>query len=134
MIITNLLDKIVTLGETTGKICAIFGENQHGCSVAIIADDGKIHIGYLSQVTVPNHRGFYVVVFFDMIHKIRVIKLTREVRGTGLREAKEFVEKGGNSIKIKENLNAEEADAIKKLVEDDGLEAEIRKHIPSLEN
>ena len=55
-------------------------------------------------------------------NKIAVIKIIKEVTGLGLVEAKGIADKGGN---IKENIPAEEAEAIKKQLEEAGAEIEL---------
>jgi large subunit ribosomal protein L7/L12 len=55
-------------------------------------------------------------------NKIAVIKIIKEVTGLGLVDAKALADKGGN---IKENIPAEEADALKKQLEEAGAEIEL---------
>ena len=55
-------------------------------------------------------------------NKIAVIKIIKEVTGLGLVEAKGIADKGGN---IKENIPAEEAEALKKQLEEAGAEVEL---------
>ncbi len=56
--------------------------------------------------------------------KINVIKAVREVTSLGLKEAKELVEAA--PTKIKEAVNKEEAEAIKKKFEEAGAQVEIK--------
>ena len=56
--------------------------------------------------------------------KINVIKAVREVTSLGLKEAKELVESA--PAKIKEGVNKEEAEAIKKKFEEAGAQVEIK--------
>jgi len=56
--------------------------------------------------------------------KIQVIKAVREVTGLGLKEAKELVE--GAPKPIKEGISKEEAEEIKKKIEEAGGTAEIK--------
>jgi large subunit ribosomal protein L7/L12 len=56
--------------------------------------------------------------------KINVIKAVREVTSLGLKEAKELVESA--PAKIKEGLNREEAEEIKKKFEEAGAQVEIK--------
>jgi large subunit ribosomal protein L7/L12 len=56
--------------------------------------------------------------------KINVIKAVREVTSLGLKEAKEMVESA--PCKIKESVNKEEAEEIKKKFEDAGAQMEIK--------
>jgi large subunit ribosomal protein L7/L12 len=56
--------------------------------------------------------------------KINVIKAVREVTSLGLKEAKELVESAPAAIK--EGVNKEEADEIKKKFEEAGAQVEIK--------
>jgi large subunit ribosomal protein L7/L12 len=55
--------------------------------------------------------------------KIKVIKVVREVTALGLKEAKDLVESAPKSLK--EGVNKEEADAIKKKFEEVGAKVSI---------
>ena len=56
--------------------------------------------------------------------KIKVIKAVREITGLGLKEAKELVD-GAPSI-VKEGVEKEEAEAIKKQLEEVGAKVELK--------
>ena len=56
--------------------------------------------------------------------KIEVIKAVRQITGLGLKESKELVDKAPNVIK--EKVSAEEAEKIKKQLEDAGAEVEVK--------
>jgi large subunit ribosomal protein L7/L12 len=56
--------------------------------------------------------------------KINVIKEVRGITGLGLKEAKELVEAGGKPVK--EGVDKEEAEDIKKKLEDAGAEIELK--------
>lgn len=56
--------------------------------------------------------------------KIKVIKVVREVTGLGLKEAKELVD--GAPKTLKEGASKEEAEDIKKKLEEVGAEAEVK--------
>lgn len=56
--------------------------------------------------------------------KIQVIKVVRAITGLGLKEAKDMVE--GVPKPIKESASKEEADKIKKQVEDEGGTVEVK--------
>jgi len=56
--------------------------------------------------------------------KINVIKVVREVTSLGLKEAKELVESA--PAKVKEGVNKEEAEEIKKKFEEAGAQVEIK--------
>ncbi|MFY0623952.1 MAG: 50S ribosomal protein L7/L12 [Pelagimonas sp.] len=56
--------------------------------------------------------------------KINVIKEVRGITGLGLKEAKELVEAGGKAVK--EGVSKDEAEEIKKKLEDAGAEIELK--------
>lgn len=56
--------------------------------------------------------------------KINVIKEVRAITGLGLKEAKELVEAGGKAVK--EGVSKDEAEEIKKKLEEAGAEVEIK--------
>lgn len=59
--------------------------------------------------------------------KIEVIKVVREITGLGLKEAKDLVEKAGTpDAVIKEGAKKEEAEEIKKKLEEAGAEVELK--------
>ena len=55
-------------------------------------------------------------------NKIAVIKIIKEITGLGLVEAKGIADNGGN---LKENIPADEAEALKKQLEEAGAEVEL---------
>ncbi len=56
--------------------------------------------------------------------KINVIKEVRGITGLGLKEAKELVEAGGKAVK--EGVSKDEAETIKKKLEEAGAEVELK--------
>jgi large subunit ribosomal protein L7/L12 len=54
-----------------------------------------------------------------------VIKAVREITGLGLKEAKDLVEAGGKAVK--EGISPDEANTIKKKLEEVGAQVEIKK-------
>ena len=67
---------------------------------------------------------------FDVIlksagsNKIGVIKVVRELTGLGLKEAKEMVE--GAPKAVKEGVSKDEAESVKKALEEAGAEVEVK--------
>jgi large subunit ribosomal protein L7/L12 len=57
-------------------------------------------------------------------NKIGVIKVIREITGLGLKEAKDLVE--GVPVNVKEGVNKEEAESIKKKLGDAGATVEVK--------
>ena len=60
----------------------------------------------------------------DPAKKISVIKVVREITNLGLKEAKDLVE--GAPKSVKENIAKEEAEAIKKKLEDAGAKVSLK--------
>jgi large subunit ribosomal protein L7/L12 len=56
--------------------------------------------------------------------KIEVIKVVRALTGLGLKEAKDLVEAGGKSVK--EGISKDDAEKIKKQLEDAGASVELK--------
>jgi large subunit ribosomal protein L7/L12 len=61
---------------------------------------------------------------FDAAKKINVIKVVREITGLGLKEAKDLVE--GAPKPVKENISKDEAEALKKKLEDGGAKVSLK--------
>ena len=67
---------------------------------------------------------FTVVLKEVGAEKIKVIKAVREITGLGLKEAKELVD--GAPSNVKEGVEKEEAEAIKKQLEEVGAKVELK--------
>ena len=67
---------------------------------------------------------FTVVLAAAGDKKINVIKVVREITGLGLKEAKDLVE--GSPKPVKENIAKEEAEKIKKQLEDGGAKVSLK--------
>jgi large subunit ribosomal protein L7/L12 len=65
-----------------------------------------------------------VLASVDAAKKIQVIKAVREVTSLGLKEAKDLVESAPKSVK--EGVNKEEAESLKKKLEDAGGKVEVK--------
>ncbi len=65
-----------------------------------------------------------VLASFDAAAKIKVIKAVREISGLGLGEAKAFVESAPKAIK--EGISKDEAEELKKKLEEAGAKVEIK--------
>jgi large subunit ribosomal protein L7/L12 len=67
---------------------------------------------------------FTVILASGGDKKINVIKEIRTITGLGLKEAKDLVE--GAPKTVKENVSKEEAEKIKKVLEENGAKVEIK--------
>lgn len=61
---------------------------------------------------------------YDQAKKISIIKVVREITNLGLKEAKELVE--GAPKAVKENVSKDEAEALKKKLEDAGAKVSLK--------
>jgi len=77
-----------------------------------------------AEAKVEEKTSFDVVLKSAGQAKINVIKVVREITGLGLKEAKELVD--GAPKPVKEGANKEEAEAIKKKLEEAGAEVELK--------
>ena len=67
---------------------------------------------------------FTVILVAAGEKKINVIKEVRAITGLGLKEAKDLVE--GAPKAVKEGVNKEEAEKLKKVLEDNGAKVEVK--------
>ncbi|WP_104696024.1 50S ribosomal protein L7/L12 [Helicobacter salomonis] len=97
-------------------------EEKFGVSAAptVVAGAG----GGAVAEAVEEKTEFSVVLADTGAEKIKVIKVVREITGLGLKEAKEATEKTPHVLK--EGVNKEEAETIKKKLEEVGAKAEIK--------
>jgi large subunit ribosomal protein L7/L12 len=72
----------------------------------------------------PAKTSFTVELAAAGVQKIAVIKVVREITGKGLKEAKDLVEKA--PAVLKENVKKDEAEEIKKKLEEAGAKVELK--------
>ena len=120
---TKILDEIkeLTILELADLVKAL--EEEFGVSaapVAVAAAPGAAAAGAAAEEKTE----FDVVMTSFGAKKLDVIKVVREVTGLGLKEAKEKVE--GVPSTIKEGASKEDAEALKKALEEVGATVEIK--------
>jgi large subunit ribosomal protein L7/L12 len=79
--------------------------------------------GAAADAAVEEKTEFTVILKSPGDKKINVIKEVRAITGLGLKEAKELVEAGGKAVK--EDVTKDEAEEIKKKLEDAGAAVEL---------
>ena len=67
---------------------------------------------------------FDVILKNSGANKLAVVKLVKDLTGQGLKEAKELVD--GAPSKLKEGVSKEEAESLKKSLEEAGAEVELK--------
>ena len=121
--ITNIVEEIktLTLIELADLVKAV--EEEFGVSAA--APVGVVAVaGGAAAPAAEEKTEFDVVLKSFGAKKLDVIKAIREITGLGLKEAKEMVE--GAPKTVKEGVSKEEAEAIKKQLEEAGATVEIK--------
>ena len=73
---------------------------------------------------VVEQTAFDVILKSGGINKLQVVKLVKDLTGLGLKEAKELVDSSPKPLK--EGIAKDEADALKKQLEEAGAEVEIK--------
>jgi len=98
-------------------------EDKWGVSAAAaVAVAGPAAAG--GAEAVEEQTEFDVILIAAGDKKINVIKEVRALTGLGLKEAKELVEAGGKAVK--EGVDKDEAEAVKKKLEDVGAKVELK--------
>ena len=118
--ITNIVEEIKTLTilELADLVKAV--EEEFGVSAAPVAVAGAA----VAAAPVEEKTEFDVVLKAAGASKLNVIKVVRELTGLGLKEAKEMVE--GAPKTVKEGVSKDEAESVKKTLEEAGAEVEVK--------
>ena len=119
---TKLLDEIkeLTILELADLVKAL--EEEFGVSAAPVA--AVAVAGAAPAAAAEEKTEFDVVLASFGAKKLDVIKVVREVTGLGLKEAKELVE--GAPKTLKEGVSKDEAESLKKALEEAGASVEIK--------
>ena len=99
-------------------------EEKFGVSAAAAAVAAPAAGGGGTEVAAEEKTEFDVILTSFGEKKINVIKEVRSITGLGLKEAKEAVESAPKAIK--EGVSKEEAEEVKKKLEEAGASAEIK--------
>ncbi len=121
--ITNIVEEIKTLTiiELADLVKAV--EEEFGVSAA--APVGVVGVaGGAAAPAAEEKTEFDVVLKSFGAKKLDVIKAVREITGLGLKEAKEMVE--GAPKTVKEGVSKDEAESVKKALEEAGAEVEVK--------
>ena len=121
--ITAMIEEIkgLTVLELSELVHAL--EEEFGVSAAAMAAPAA-GAGAAAPAAEEKTEFDVVLTGFDAAQKIKVIKVVREVMGLGLAEAKAAVE--GAPTTMKEGLSKEDAEALKKQVEEVGGKVELK--------
>ena len=120
--VTAMIEEIkgLTVLELSELVHAL--EEEFGVSAAAMAAPAA---GGAAAPAAEEKTEFDVVLAsFDAAAKIKVIKVVREITGQGLAEAKATVE--GAPKTLKEGASKEDAEALKKQLEEAGAKVELK--------
>ena len=117
--ITNM--SVLELSEMVKELEEKFGVSAAAAAVAAAPAAGGAAGG---EAAAEEKTEFDVILTSFGDKKINVIKEVRGITGLGLKEAKEFVESCPKAVK--EGVSTEEAEEIKKKLEEAGASAEIK--------
>jgi large subunit ribosomal protein L7/L12 len=99
-------------------------EEKWGVSAAAAVAVAAPAAGGAGAAPAEEKTEFTVVLVSGGDKKINVIKEVRAITGLGLKEAKDLVEAGGKPVK--EGIAKDEAEKIKKQLEDQGAKVELK--------
>ena len=120
--ITNILEEIksLTILELNDLVKAV--EEEFGVSAA--APVGVVAAAGAAAPAAEEKTEFDVVLASFGAKKLDVIKAVREITGLGLKDAKDLVE--GAPKTVKEGVSKDEAESLKKTLEEAGAEVEVK--------
>ena len=112
--------KALTLLELNELVKAV--EEEFGVSAAPVA---AVAVGGAAPAAAAEEKTEFDVVLASFgANKLAVIKAVREITGLGLKDAKDLVEAAPKAVK--EGATKEEAESIKKALEDAGATVELK--------
>ena len=120
--IEKLADEIVGLTLLEAVELKDILKDKHGIEPA--AGAVAVAAGPAVAEAVEEQTEFDVILKSFGEKKINVIKEVRALTGLGLKEAKDLVEAGGKAVK--EAVSKDEAEAVKKQLEEAGAEVELK--------
>jgi large subunit ribosomal protein L7/L12 len=123
--LAKLVDELSTLTVLEAAELSKLLEEKWGVSAAApVAVAAAPAAGGAAAPAAEVQTEFTVILAEGGDKKINVIKEIRTITGLGLKEAKDLVE--GAPKTVKENVSKDEADKIKKVLEDNGAKVEIK--------
>ena len=119
--VTAMIEEIkaLTVLELSELVHAL--EEEFGVSAAAMAAPAA---GAAAPAAEEKTEFDVVLTGFDAAAKIKVIKVVREITGLGLGEAKAFVESAPKAVK--EAVSKDEAEELKKKLEEAGAKVEVK--------
>ena len=122
----ELADQLVSLSVKDVNELASILKDEYGIepAAAAVAVAGPAAAGGDGGAAAEEKSEFDVILSAAGGSKLAVVKLVKELTGLGLKEAKDLVD--GAPKPIKEGVSKDEAEALKKQLEEAGAEVEIK--------
>jgi large subunit ribosomal protein L7/L12 len=122
--IKSIAEELVNLTVKEVNELAAVLKDKHGIEPAAAAVAVAAPAGGGDTGAVEEKSEFDVILTAAGGSKLQVVKAVKELTGLGLKEAKELVD--GAPKAIKEGVGKDEADGIKKALEEAGAEVELK--------
>jgi large subunit ribosomal protein L7/L12 len=122
--LAKIVDDLSKLTVLEAAELAKLLEEKWGVSAAAAVAVAAAPAGGAAAAPVEEQTDFTVILKSGGDKKINVIKEVRAITGLGLKEAKDLVEAGGKTVK--EGVSKDEAQKIKKQLEDQGAVVELK--------
>jgi len=125
--LTQLAEQLVNLTVKEVKELTDILKDQYGIEPAaagavMVASGGGAGAG--DAAAAEEKSSFDVILKSAGAQKLAVVKLVKDLTGLGLKEAKDLVDAAPKAVK--EGIAKDEADALKKSLEEAGAEVEIK--------
>jgi len=115
---------VLELNELVKALQEKYGVSAAAAPVAVAAMPSMMAGAAEAAPAAEEKTSFDVVLAAAGDNKLQVIKVIREITQLGLKEAKDLVE--GAPQKVKEGVSKEEAEEIKKKLEEAGAKVEVK--------
>jgi large subunit ribosomal protein L7/L12 len=122
--LAKIVDDLSKLTVLEAAELAKLLEEKWGVSAAAAVAVAAAPAGGAAAAPAEEQTEFTVILKSGGDKKINVIKEVRAITGLGLKEAKDLVEAGGKTVK--EGVSKDEAQKIKKQLEDQGAVVELK--------
>jgi large subunit ribosomal protein L7/L12 len=120
----QLADQLVNLTVKEVKELADILKDEYGIEPAAAAAPVMVAAAGGGAAAEEEKTSFDVILKSAGSAKLAVVKLVKDLTGLGLKEAKDLVD--GAPKAVKEGIAKDEADALKKSLEEAGAEVEIK--------
>jgi len=117
-------DQLVNLTVKEVNELATILKDEHGIEPAAAAAPVMVAGGGGDEAAAEEKSSFDVVLIAPGGAKLAIVKLVKELTGLGLKEAKAVVDSAPKAVK--EGVAKDEAEALKKQLEEAGAEVELK--------